>query len=111
MARPLAEHTGLHVALTLPGAQENIPAASFADHLFGDLMVLVLVSIPGQLRPVFVPLKMGPHLVAAVLEVCIIRQVVAAVVLDGPDTLDLRLDGVHYPDGVDVPNKRRLPIR
>ena len=32
------------------------------------------------------------------------------MVLDGPDSFHLRLDGVHHPDGVDIPDKRGLPI-
>ena len=32
------------------------------------------------------------------------------MVLDGPDALHLRLDGIHDPDGIDVPDDGWLPV-
>ena len=73
-------------------------------------MVLVFIAVGRKFRAVIIPLKVGAHLVAAVLQICIISQLVAAVVLDRPDTFYLRLDEVHDPDGINVPDERRFPV-
>ena len=109
-SRAFAEGTGLHIALTFPRSQKDVPAASPADHSFGHFMMLVFVTVSGQLRPVHVPFKMRLHLIAALFQIGVVGQVVAAGILNRANALDLHLDGVHHPHPVDHPQQRRLPV-
>ena len=43
-------------------------------------------------------------------EISIVGQIVAAMVFDGPDPLDLCLDRVHNPDFIHKPDNGGLPI-
>ena len=109
-ARPLAEDARLHIALTFPRSQEDVPASSFADHLLCDLMVLVLIAVRRQLRPVLVPFKMGADLIAAVFQISIVAEIISSRILDRADSLCLHLDRMHHAHGIDDPDDRRLPI-
>ena len=109
-AAALPETARLYITLTLPGAEENVAPAALFDHAPRNIVVLVFIAVGRKLRAVIIPLKVSAHLVAAVLQIRIISQLVAAVVLDRPDTFYLCLDGVHDPDGVNVPDERRLPV-
>ena len=72
--------------------------------------MFVLISVAAQLRTVAVPVEAGPHLIAAVLQIGVIRQIVAAAVFDGADALHLGLDGVHDPHVQDPPDEGGLPV-
>ena len=106
----LAESAGLHIALALPGAQEDIPPAAPLDHAPGDVVVLVFIAVARQLRPVVVPLKVGPHLVADMFQIGVVSQVIPTVVFNGADALDFGLNGLQDPDGVDVPEEGGFPV-
>ena len=109
-ARPLAEDARLHIALTFPRSQEDVPASSFADHLLCDLMVLVLIAVRRQLRPVLVPFKMGADLIAAVFQISMVAEIISSRILDRADSLCLHLDRMHHAHGINDPDVRRLPI-
>lgn len=47
---------------------------------------------------------------AAVLQVGVVGQVVAAVVLDGADALDFRLDAAHDAHFINVPDDGGHPV-
>ena len=105
-----AKHAWLHIALTFPRAEKNVSAPAFFNHPHGNVVVLVFVTVCHQLRAVVVPLEASPHLIAAVSQIGIVGQIVAAAVFDGADALDLRLDGIHNPHVQDAPHKSRLPV-
>ena len=106
----LPEGTGLHVALALSSTQKDIPPAALFNHTPGNAVMLVLVAVTCQLRPIVIPLKVSPHLVADVLEVGIVGQLVAAMIFDGPNAFDLCLNGLHDPDCINVPDNGGLPV-
>ena len=72
--------------------------------------MLVLVAVADELRAVLVPLKMCLHLITAVFEIGVEREVVPAVVFYRSDALDLSLNGVHHSDLVDIPDDSGLPV-
>lgn len=114
-ALALAEHAGLDIALAFARAEENVPPPAAFDHPAGDVVVLVLVAVGGQLGAVFVPLEMRAHLITAVLEVGIVGQLVASpfvifIIFDRPYALDLHPNRVHNAHGVDVPDDGGLPV-
>ena len=98
-----SEYARLYIALTFPGAEKNISAPTLFNHPFCNVVVFVFVSVRHQLRAIVVPVEAGPHLIAAVSQIGIVGQIVAAAVFDGADALDLRLDGIHNPHVQDAP--------
>ena len=44
-ANALTKNTWLNIPLALPCAKEYIPSAAFLYHSFGNLMVLIFISI------------------------------------------------------------------
>ena len=73
-------------------------------------MVLVFVPVLRQFRAVVVPVKAGTNLIAAVFQIRIAGQVIAAAVFDGAYPLDLGLDGIHNPHIQNPPDQRGLPV-
>ena len=76
-------------------------------------MVLVLVAVGSQLRAVLIPLKVGPDLVAAILQIGIVAQVVlflSPAVSNLADPLGLHLNGLHHPHRVYDPKDGGLPV-
>ena len=93
-AGALMKFAWFHVALALPGAQEDVAPATPLQHALGDEIVLVLVAVAGQVGPVGVPLEVGLDLIGYVDQIGVDGQVVGAVVCTGwADALGLGLDG------------------
>ena len=107
----LFKSAGFHISLTLPGAQENVPAPTLFNHSSGDIVVFVLIAVLDQLRAVFVPLKVSPYLIAAVLQIGVVGKIVSVIlVVDGAYALYLGLDLIHDPDRIDIPDQSGLPV-
>ena len=73
-------------------------------------MMLVLISVLNQVQPVIVPIKTGPHLIAAVLQISIKSQIIAAAVLNWTNSFDLGLNRIHNSNIHNSPNESWFPV-
>ena len=64
------------IALALSRAEEDIPPAAAFKHTLGDLVMLMLVAVVSKLRAILIPLEISNHLIAAFLEIGVVRKVV-----------------------------------
>src|SRR5690625_837761 len=59
----------LDIPLAFTCSQKHITPSTFFHCSFGDIVVLVFVSVIGKIRSVFIKFKMGPHLVHRLTQV------------------------------------------
>ena len=102
--------TRFYISHAFPCAKENISSSTSFNHSLCNVVMLVFVAVMLQLWTVVVPLEMCSYMVANISQIGTIRQVISTAVMNRTYPSSLRLNAVHDPYSINVPDNCRLPV-